>query len=176
MAIINKTGITTGGTIEAEHITRAIDALSGVSADSIVATGSLLGTASFALTASYAMNAAGGANTTASAINATDTTTGPGPYYPVFVSAGGAASAARIDTSTLTYNATANKLTVTSSFADSASNAMTASVAIRIPVGSPSSSANGQIYIPAGQDPNGGNLQLVIYYGNNAYEFTGVQL
>jgi len=43
MAIINKTGITNGGTIQAEHVTRAIDALSGVSTDSIVATGSFTG-------------------------------------------------------------------------------------------------------------------------------------
>lgn len=43
MAIINKTGITTGGTIQAEHITRTIDALSGGSTDSIVATGSFTG-------------------------------------------------------------------------------------------------------------------------------------
>ena len=43
MAIINKTGITNGSTIEAEHITRAIDALSGVSTDTIVATGSFSG-------------------------------------------------------------------------------------------------------------------------------------
>ena len=43
MAIINKTGITTGGTIEAEHVTRAIDALSGGSTDTIVATGSFSG-------------------------------------------------------------------------------------------------------------------------------------
>lgn len=61
MAIINKTGITNGATIQAEHITRAIDALSGVSTDTIVATGSfsgsLVGTAtsaSFATTASLA--------------------------------------------------------------------------------------------------------------------------
>lgn len=67
MAIINKTGITNGGTIEAEHVTRAIDALSGVSTDTIIATGSftgsfngtLTGTASFATTASYALNAVG---------------------------------------------------------------------------------------------------------------------
>jgi hypothetical protein len=59
MAIINKTGITDGGTIQAEHVTRAIDALSGGSTDTIIATGSLLGTASFATTASYALNAAG---------------------------------------------------------------------------------------------------------------------
>lgn len=43
MAIINKTGITNGGTIQAEHVTRAIDALSGGSADTIVATGSFSG-------------------------------------------------------------------------------------------------------------------------------------
>jgi len=67
MAIINKTGITNGGTIQAEHVTRAIDALSGGSTDTIVATGSfsgslvgaLTGTASFATTASFALNASG---------------------------------------------------------------------------------------------------------------------
>lgn len=43
MAIINKTGITSGGTIQAEHVTRAIDALSGGSTDTVVATGSFSG-------------------------------------------------------------------------------------------------------------------------------------
>jgi hypothetical protein len=43
MAIINKTGITNGGTIQAEHVTRIIDALSGVSTDTIIATGSFTG-------------------------------------------------------------------------------------------------------------------------------------
>ncbi len=64
MAVINKTGITNGSTIQAEHITRAIDALSGVSTDTIIATGSFSGSltgiatsASFATTASYAVNA-----------------------------------------------------------------------------------------------------------------------
>ena len=64
MAIINKTGITGGATIQAEHITRAIDALSGVSTDTIIATGSFSGSltgtatsASFATTASYVANA-----------------------------------------------------------------------------------------------------------------------
>jgi len=79
MALLNKTGITNGGTIQAEHVTRTIDALTGVSTDSIIATGSftgsftgpLTGTASFAATASrsvsssfaatasYALNAVG---------------------------------------------------------------------------------------------------------------------
>lgn len=64
MAIINKTGITNGSTIQAEHITRAIDALSGGSTDTIIATGSFSGSltgtatsASFATTASYVANA-----------------------------------------------------------------------------------------------------------------------
>ena len=68
MAIINKTGITTGGTIQAEHVTRTIDALSGGSTDTIVATGSFSGSltgiatsASFATTASFALNASAGA-------------------------------------------------------------------------------------------------------------------
>jgi hypothetical protein len=61
MAILNKTGITDGSTIQSEHVTRTIDALTGVSTDTIVATGSfsgnIAGTASFATTASYALNA-----------------------------------------------------------------------------------------------------------------------
>lgn len=64
MAIINKTGITDSGIIQAEHITRTIDALSGIGTDTIIATGSfsgslvgvLTGTASFATTASFALN------------------------------------------------------------------------------------------------------------------------
>jgi len=43
MAILNKTGITNGGTIQAEHVTRTIDALTGGSTDTIVATGSFSG-------------------------------------------------------------------------------------------------------------------------------------
>ena len=43
MAIINKTGIGEGNLIEAEHVTRAINALSGGSSDSIIATGSFTG-------------------------------------------------------------------------------------------------------------------------------------
>jgi hypothetical protein len=68
MAIINKTGITDGSTIQAVHVTRAIDALSGGSTDTVVATGSFSGSltgiatsASFATTASFALNAGAGA-------------------------------------------------------------------------------------------------------------------
>ena len=68
MAILNKTGITDGGTIQSEHVTRTIDALTGASTDTIQATGSFSGsfvglfagtatTASLAVTASYATTA-----------------------------------------------------------------------------------------------------------------------
>lgn len=84
MAIINKTGITDGGTIQAEHVTRAIDALSGGSTDTIVATGSFTGSfagdgssltgvaATTATTASYVLNAVSSsyATTASYALNA----------------------------------------------------------------------------------------------------------
>lgn len=84
MAIINKTGITEGGTIQAEHVTRAIDALSGGSTDTIVATGSFSGSfkgdgtnltgivATTAATASYVLNAVSSsyATTASFALNA----------------------------------------------------------------------------------------------------------
>jgi hypothetical protein len=43
MALINKTGIANSNVIQAEHVTRAIDALSGGSTDTIIATGSFSG-------------------------------------------------------------------------------------------------------------------------------------
>ena len=86
MAIINKTGITDGSTIQAEHVTRAIDALSGGSTDSIVATGSFTGSftsdgsgltgivsSSYAVTASYADNALSAINTPNAVITASNT-------------------------------------------------------------------------------------------------------
>ena len=58
MAVINKTGITNGGTVQAEHVTRAIDALSGVSTDTIIATGSFSGSLTgLATSASFAVSA-----------------------------------------------------------------------------------------------------------------------
>jgi hypothetical protein len=58
MALINKTGIANSNVIQAEHVTRAIDALSGGSTDTVIATGSfsgsLVGTSSFATSASFA--------------------------------------------------------------------------------------------------------------------------
>ncbi len=83
MAVINKTGITNGGTIQAEHITRAIDALSSVGTDTIIATGSFSGSltgiatsASFATTASYAINAGSGVTINSNTNNYIVTATG----------------------------------------------------------------------------------------------------
>jgi hypothetical protein len=119
MALINKTGITAGGTIQAEHITRAIDALSGVGTDSVIAsgsfTGALSGTASFA--------------TSASAISITNTTSGTGPYYVTFVDGVTGTKTLRADSTAnaLAFNATTNTLTTTASFATTASYALNAS-------------------------------------------------
>ena len=68
MATISKTGIQSGLTSKAEHITRIIDALDGTATTQVVATGSFTGSfdgiytgtvvsASYAVTASYAENA-----------------------------------------------------------------------------------------------------------------------
>ena len=82
MAILNKTGITNGSTIQSEHVTRTIDALTGVSTDTIVATGSftgsftgpLTGTASFATSASRAVSSSF-ATTSSRAISSSIATT-----------------------------------------------------------------------------------------------------
>lgn len=60
---------------------------------------------------------------TASKVTVTDTTTGTGPYYPLFVAGTSGAQSSLVDSTTFTYNATTNTLTVTSSFATSASRA-----------------------------------------------------
>jgi len=136
MAIINKTGITNGGTVQAEHITRTIDALSGVGTDSIVATGSLLGTASYAAIAA-----------TASAIQVTNSTSTAGPM-PILLSNGTSTTSRAVisDQSDFAFNPISNLLTVanisgtTSSLSQvtmTASFASTASVAIKIPVTGP---------------------------------------
>jgi hypothetical protein len=78
---------------------------------------------SFATLAATATTAA-----TASTVTVTDTTTGTGPYYLMFADGTTGNRATRVDSSTLTFNATTNTLTVTnltgtSSFATLATNA-----------------------------------------------------
>ena len=126
MAVINKTGITNGTTIQAEHVTRAIDALSGGSTDTVIASGSfsgsLTGNATTATTATNATNTA-----------VTNTSTGTGPYYITFVESATGNGAQRVDATGLTYNATTNTITATASYATTAlssSYAVTASFAL----------------------------------------------
>ena len=71
---LTKSGITTGGTVEAYHVTQSVDALTGTDAyditvsGSLTVTGSITGqpsitndlTSSYAITASYATNAGSG--------------------------------------------------------------------------------------------------------------------
>lgn len=185
MAIINKTGITNGGTVQAEHVTRAIDALSGVSTDSIVATGSLQGTASFAVTASYAMNGGGGSSVTASyaltasKIQVSDSTSTTGAM-PILLS-NGTAGATRLvisDQTDFSFNPIANLLTVAKISSTtipgaavdmSASFASSASVAIKIPViSAPQTPTAGAIFFDA-QDP----LLLWVYNGTDWVSFLG---
>lgn len=137
MAIINKTGITNGGTIQAEHITRVIDALSGVSTDSIVATGSFSGTmsgiatsASFASTASY-INTAQTASYVLNAVSASYATSAS--YEINYETSSSYAETASIATSAsyanLAQTASYTLNSVSASFATSASRAISASFA-----------------------------------------------
>ncbi len=156
MALINKTGISNGGTIQAEHITRAIDALSGGSTDSVSITGSLMGSSSYAVTASYALNGGGGASesasyaATASTLIVSNDTSATGPRAILLATGLGATKAVASDSSDFAFNPIANTLTVakisgnststsasvdmTASFAVSASRATSASIASRLPM------------------------------------------
>ena len=90
-------------------------------------TNTLTVTASYAnqsLSSSFATLAATATSATnATNIAVTDTTTGTGPYYVTFVDATTGNVAQRVDSTGLTYNATSNTLTVTSSFATAATSA-----------------------------------------------------
>ena len=84
-------------------------------------TGSLFGTASWANNATTATNA--------NNVAVTDTTTGTGPYYLMFGDGTTGNRAVRVDSSTLTFNATTNTLTVpnlagTASWATNASKVL----------------------------------------------------
>ncbi len=70
MAIINKTGIGNGNTIQAEHVTRVIDALSGQSTDTVAVTGSFTGSLMGALTGAATITN-GTATLTSATINGT---------------------------------------------------------------------------------------------------------
>ena len=136
MAIINKTGITNGGTIQAEHVTRAIDALSGGSTDSIIATGSFTG--SFKGTLNGTADNAGAVNTVANSAESSN-------YY-VLTAPNPSGQQALYTDSTLTFNPSTNALTLTGSLTTSGSLTMTATPTSNVNFGEISSS--GQFVIP----------------------------
>jgi hypothetical protein len=111
--------------------TTTLTGLTSVTSTTFV--GNLTGTASFATSASQA-NSANSATTATTATNAnnvavTDTTTGTGPYYVMFADGTTGNRAVRVDSAALTFNATTNTLTATSSFATTASYASFAATA-----------------------------------------------
>jgi hypothetical protein len=108
--------LTTGDTGDSLSLTSQIT-VTGVTA-------SLFGTASWA---TNAINATTATNATNTAV--TDTTTGTGPYYITFADAASGNVAQRVDSTGLTYNATTNTITATSSFASQALSASFASTA-----------------------------------------------
>jgi hypothetical protein len=187
MALINKIGITNGGTIEAEHITRALDALSGGSTDSVSITGSLMGSSSYALTASYALNGGGGVASetasyalTASKILVSDNTSLTGPQPIMLATGTGATRLVATDTADFSFNPIGNLLTVAKISGDStntsasvtmtASNASYATTALGIAATSniPVSPTNGTFFM--------GNNEpeiLWVYNDGDWYSFTG---
>jgi hypothetical protein len=82
-------------------------------------TASLFGTSSWASNAVTALRS--------NEFVVTNTTTGTGPYYVVFTDGTSGAQTPRVDSAALTFNATTNTLTVTSSFATQAVSASFAS-------------------------------------------------
>ena len=78
-------------------------------------TASLFGTASWAANATLATTA-----TNATNVAVTDTTSGTGPYYLMFADGTTGNRAVRVDSNTLTFNATTNILTATASYATNA--------------------------------------------------------
>jgi hypothetical protein len=153
MAIINKTGITNGGTIQAEHVTRAIDALSGVSTDTVVATGSFTGSFQGILTGTV-----NGNSSTATAVN-TAAGSDNSTHYVLFANNTTGNQTPLTDTN-LTFNPNTNALTLTGSLTASGSlnisatatskinlSAISSSGYFALPVSQPSNPVTGSVYV-----------------------------
>jgi len=125
MAILSKTGITTGNTVESGHVTQSIDAFSGIEQYDIFLSGSFNMTGSINGEPGVVNNlTASNAITASRVITADQTISQLGrTYFPVFVddtSAGPLTTKDRrlfTDSSIFTYSPSTNLLTVTSSFA-----------------------------------------------------------
>lgn len=117
------TNLTVAGS-DSLTLSTTITGITSISSTSF--TGSLLGNVNG--TASWATNAINATTATnATNVAVTDTTTGTGPYYVMFADGTTGNRAVRVDSSTLTFNATTNTLTVTSSYANQALSASFAS-------------------------------------------------
>jgi hypothetical protein len=167
MAIINKTGITNGGTIEAEHVTRAIDALSGVSTDSVVATGSFTG--------SFKGPLIGGADT-AGAVNTLTNSSENQSYYITSVSTATGNNALYTD-SNLTFNPNTNALTLTGSLSVTGSFAVNASITTTpaTTVNFAGINQNGYVALPLVEPTN--PIEGAIYFdsaGQRIYIYDGI--
>lgn len=176
MAIINKTGITDGGTIQAEHVTRAIDALSGVSSDSIVATGSftgsftgpLTGTSSFATSASFSVSASRAVTSSYSLTSNTtriDAGSDDSTHYVVFTRNQTGQNVPNSDAN-LTFNPSTNALTLTGSLTVSGSLNMTASPTSIVNFSAISSSGNFAIPLSQPNNPVTGSVYVDFTSGN----------
>ncbi len=163
MAIINKTGITNGGTIQAEHVTRAIDALSGGSTDTIVATGSFSG--------SFKGPLIGGADT-AGAVNTLTNSSENQSYYITSVATSTGNNALYTD-STLTFNPNTNALTLTGSLTTSGSLTMTATPTSNVNFSAISSS--GQFAIPLSRPDNPVTGAIYFDISGRIYVWDGTQ-
>ena len=102
---------------------------------------------------------------TSSTINITNTTTGVGPYYPVFVDSTSGGRLPRVDSSTFTYNATTNTLTTTSSIANTSSWGLYASQSLVV-----QNNTNATFY-PTFVDANPGSPARESFYSDSNLTF-----
>jgi len=120
-------------------------------------------TASLSLSASNTVSAQ-----SASSVTVTDTTTGTGPYYVMFADGTTGNRSARVDSSALTFNATTNTLTATSSHTTQASSASLAS-SVTLTLNTTNASDN---YIPYGLTSAGGGPAPQVFSQSGNLRFT----
>lgn len=139
MATISRTGITNGGTIDADHVTRIIDALDGTGTATVVATGSftgsLIGTvtgtgsyATQALSSSFAVSASIAASATSASIATSATTATSATSASIATSASFAISGSRAVSAS--YAVTASYAVNASSFPYTGSAQITGSLGV----------------------------------------------
>lgn len=103
--------------------------------------------------------------TSATSVNVTNTTTGTGPYYIAFVDGTSGNKAVRVDSSTLTYNATTNTLTATT-FSGTATQAQYADLAERY--------ESDDVYVPGTLVKIGGEKEVTRTIEENDIDIFGV--